>query len=414
MQSTVPSSRTSALINSLDKGPHVLTVVASDAAGNTTTSEPVTVQVGFWPILTSFTATAGNGAATLAWSSPTVDPPITSYKIIVNPGGATYELGPDARSFVVTGLTNLTLYSIRLEVHNPVASSSEHKFVTPRDPDQWITLTAPAGSSSSGSPVRISWEAGPVVAARAAYYVIRVDGQDLRYVLPDVTSLDLPLQPGPHDLGVVAFDADGAEILPAATSQDFSVVGDPQVLFPDVGVDAPFYREIFWLSQTAVTNGRSDGTFGPSENVSREAIAAFLFRFAGGDVSGYQPPATPHFVDVPASHPFYREICWLWDSGITTGSSDGTFRGDEPISREAMAAFLFRLVGADVAGYPAPAVSYFDDVSVGQPFYREISWLAGSGITRGNGDGTYRPLSQVSREAMAAFLCRLSGADTWT
>lgn len=53
-------------------------------------------------------------------------------------------------------------------------------------------------------------------------------------------------------------------------------------------------------------------------------------------------PIVEPFIDITPSSPFYKEISWLASQKITTGWADGTFRPHEPISRDAMAAFLYR------------------------------------------------------------------------
>jgi hypothetical protein len=68
-----------------------------------------------------------------------------------------------------------------------------------------------------------------------------------------------------------------------------------------------------------------------------------------------------------------------------------------------LAAFLHRLADAPAGPFPDPG---FTDVPVGHPFYDEIAWLAAAGITDGYDDGTFRPLTTVSRQAMMAFLYR--------
>ena len=50
--------------------------------------------------------------------------------------------------------------------------------------------------------------------------------------------------------------------------------------------------------------------------------------------------------------------------------------------------------------------SRFTDVKSGDQFYTEISWLAQRGITTGYPDGTYRPVTPIARDAMAAFIYR--------
>jgi hypothetical protein len=72
-----------------------------------------------------------------------------------------------------------------------------------------------------------------------------------------------------------------------------------------------------------------------------------------------------------------------------------------------MAAFLYRFAGKPA--FTPPAVSPFSDVTPSTPFYKEITWLASTGITGGFSDGTFRPLGTVKRDAMAAFLFRFDG-----
>ena len=73
----------------------------------------------------------------------------------------------------------------------------------------------------------------------------------------------------------------------------------------------------------------------------------------------------------------------------------------------AMAAFLYRASGSPA--FTPPTRARFSDVPVGTAFRTEIEWLASTGTTTGYADGTYRPLSPVNRDAMAAFLYRRAG-----
>src|SRR5665811_1178110 len=122
---------------------------------------------------------------------------------------------------------------------------------------------------------------------------------------------------------------------------DLALVAAPP--FADVAPGAPFFADIQWLYDQGISTGsvQPDGSvlFQPAAPVRREAMAAFLYRFAGSPA--FTPPATSPFVDVPTSYVFYKEIAWLADQGISTGTAmgDGTFqfRPAEPVSREAMA-----------------------------------------------------------------------------
>ncbi len=55
----------------------------------------------------------------------------------------------------------------------------------------------------------------------------------------------------------------------------------------------------------------------------------------------------PGFDDVDEEHPFFLEISWLADRGITTGFDDGEFKISRAVARQAMAAFLFRFADED-------------------------------------------------------------------
>jgi hypothetical protein len=111
---------------------------------------------------------------------------------------------------------------------------------------------------------------------------------------------------------------------------------------------------------------------------------------------------------------FYKEIVWMYNSGLSTGISQGA--GKKPIyapkdrvSREAMAAFIYRYKAAK---YTGPATSPFADMKRGDKFYNEIAWMRAEGLSTGISQGAgkkpiYAPKDRVSREAMAAFIYRL-------
>lgn len=104
------------------------------------------------------------------------------------------------------------------------------------------------------------------------------------------------------------------------------------------------------MKAQGITTGWSDGTFRPDSSVNRDAMAAFFYRYAGSPE--YTAPAQARFTDVPTDKQFYREISWLAAQGVTTGWPDGSFRPVEPVHRDAMAAFVFRY-STSVLGYSA-------------------------------------------------------------
>ncbi|WP_430868462.1 SpoIID/LytB domain-containing protein [Demequina aurantiaca] len=175
--------------------------------------------------------------------------------------------------------------------------------------------------------------------------------------------------------------------------------------FSDVPKSHQFYTQITWLADEGFTTGYADGTFRPKDSVTREAFAAFLYRMAGNP--SVSLPSKSPFKDVAKSEQFYKQIVWAYQTGVSTGYSDGTYRPEDKISREAIAAFLYRSEGRP--SVTVPGYSPFSDVSTSAQFFKEMIWLYTAGITTGYADGTFQPKGNTSREATAAFLYRVDG-----
>ncbi|WP_342022974.1 S8 family serine peptidase [Arthrobacter citreus] len=171
-----------------------------------------------------------------------------------------------------------------------------------------------------------------------------------------------------------------------------------------------FESEINWMADEDLTTGYSDGTYRPYGSINRDAMAAFLYRLAGSPA--FDAPDVSAFSDVATDNQFYKEISWLAATGISTGYPDGTFRPVAPVKRDAMAAFMNRFAGEQCSvegakGYQAPGTASFTDVALDNQWHREISWMKDSGVSTGYPDSSYHPYEDVSREAMAAFIQRL-------
>ena len=198
------------------------------------------------------------------------------------------------------------------------------------------------------------------------------------------------------------------------------LAGCSEQQFWDVAVTDQFCPQVTWLASTGVTTGYTDPGqakpgFHPTASVSRQAMAAFLYRYG---FNGQADPACAGsfrlFGDVPAGG-FCGSIEWLAGAGISGGYADGGFHPTAAVSRQAMAAFLYRFAHPGQTA-PACTAQQFWDVPVGDPFCPQISWLASTGITTGYTDSGhsqpgFHPASAVSRQAMAAFLYRADDQD---
>lgn len=175
--------------------------------------------------------------------------------------------------------------------------------------------------------------------------------------------------------------------------------------FTDVPLTHPFFADIEFVANEGITTGFTDCTFHPGSSVTRGSMAAFFYRLREWP-QGFFP--NPGFEDVAGGHQFYPEIAWMADEGITTGFPDGTFHPEDAVTRQSMAAFFYRLAGSPPQ--PGCAAPPFTDVPVSNPFCKEIQWLEASGIAGGFPDGSFHPGDSVSRQAMARFMFNFSNS----
>jgi hypothetical protein len=150
--------------------------------------------------------------------------------------------------------------------------------------------------------------------------------------------------------------------------------------------------------------------FGPKQSLTREAMAAFMYRLEAP--KNYVAPTKSPFADVKPGDKFYTEITWMYEQKLSTGTKQAAgkplFAPKQQLTREAMAAFIYRLEAPK--GYRAPAKSALADMKPGAKFYTEISWMYEQKLTHGFKSGAkvaYQPKTNLSREAMAAFIYRL-------
>lgn len=118
----------------------------------------------------------------------------------------------------------------------------------------------------------------------------------------------------------------------------------------------------------------------------------------GGDFTGN----TPAFTDVSPADWYYEAVCRVSRAGIMGGTSTDTFSPDAPVTRGMIAVILYRLAGSPAVSGTAS----FRDVAPGQYYSVAISWASASGIASGYGNGGFGPDDAVTREQLAAFLYR--------
>lgn len=176
--------------------------------------------------------------------------------------------------------------------------------------------------------------------------------------------------------------------------------------FLDVSHSTTHAEDIWWLASEEISSGYSDKTFRGTSAAARQDMAAFLWR--ASNLPSYRASAEDKeaFTDVNEDTSHAQDIWWLAAKGISTGYPDGTFKGQDTVVRQDMAAFLYRLAGSPAYTPSQADKKQFVDVTEKTPHAREIWWMASIGLTQGYGDGTFRPQNAVTRADMAAFMRR--------
>lgn len=173
--------------------------------------------------------------------------------------------------------------------------------------------------------------------------------------------------------------------------------------FQDVPRDAWYAGAVERVCAAGLMNGVSPTAFSPGGTVTRGQAAAILHRLAGEpEVRGSS------FSDVPASAYYAEAVAWAARRNIVEGFSDGTFRPDLPVSRQQLAAILWRYARLEQAdsGARASLRSFSDAGEVGGYAREAMSWALAEGILQGARDGTLQPQGRAARGQAAVLLER--------
>jgi len=113
------------------------------------------------------------------------------------------------------------------------------------------------------------------------------------------------------------------------------------------------------------------------------------------------------FSDVGFKYWAYRDVEACVKGGIVGGYPDGTYRPEVVVTRDQMAAFISRALAGGDSGVPSgPPVAHFPDVDMGYWAYKYVEYAYANSIVGGYPEGNYRPLVEVDRGQMAAFIAR--------
>ena len=236
----------------------------------------------------------------------------------------------------------------------------------------------------------------------------------------DVSFVPLPECAAGMEL-ILTSDADRFEpvvvplsYVPESTASDAAEGGCPRDAscplrrFSDLDPAAWYHDGIHAALERGVMNGYEDGTFRPDSPTGRAMLVTMLWRMDGQPQVRYDL----HFADVPYGAWFTEAVRWAVSAGIVSGYDASSFGPNDGVTREQLAAILYRFASlrtkASLSGAKDLSGSFGDAGSVSPWALDAMRWAVGAGLINGTGDGNLSPGGQASRAQVAAVLDRFS------
>ena len=206
-------------------------------------------------------------------------------------------------------------------------------------------------------------------------------------------------------LDQVVMDYIAEELNGTVTAADY---GEPAgrihtISYNDVDAGDWFAEAVNYVTLTGRMNGTGEG-FSPNNNLTRAQMATVLYRMAGEPEGTIENP----FSDVADGQWYTDAVVWAAETGITVGTSENTFNPNDNVTREQMATFLYRfaeyesLDPIEVTG----DLSAFPDADEVAGFATEaMTWAVGQKIIAGV-DGNLAPDGTATRAQVATVLMR--------
>ena len=198
----------------------------------------------------------------------------------------------------------------------------------------------------------------------------------------------------------------------AADFDDYSGEADPgmpvELSFTDItnhwAKDA-----INYVVDAGLFTGASTTTFEPETAMTRGMFVTVLGRLAQADGSGAD--AAAQFTDVAADGYYAPYVAWAAENDIVTGTEADKFEPDTPVSREQMAAILYRYVqstGGDTTAAESGIEKFADYAAVSDYAVEALNWAVGDGLINGTDNNRLAPQNNATRAEVAAIMMRFS------
>lgn len=297
------------------------------------------------------------------------------------------------------------------EIHVTVTESAAPKILSqPKD------LTVPEGSRAvfmvwtSGAGVEYQWqrrgseteewqdlEDGTATAVYEIPQVSRSDnGSQFRCVLSNASPETVTTDTATLTVAPNGSSGGGGSTEPGPDDE-------PKDLpFTDVSKKDWFYDSVNYVYEEGLFHGTSETAFSPDGKMTRGMAVTVLYRMAGSPApeGGLDSP----FVDVDPNAYYAAAVYWARANGVMMGTGDDSFAPDGSLTREQLAATLYRFAGSpEVTG---TLDRFTDGASASKYAEQALCWAVEQGILTGKGGGVLDPKGTAKRCEIAAMVTR--------
>lgn len=173
--------------------------------------------------------------------------------------------------------------------------------------------------------------------------------------------------------------------------------------FNDVSANDWFASAVDYVTGKGMMNGTADNTFSPKANTTRGMVVTVLYRLEN------QPSTSAaSFTDVASGAYYANAVAWANANGIVSGYGSGKFGPNDKVTREQLAAILYRYAQYkkyDVSG--ANSLDGYTDVqSVSSYAVPALQWANAAGVVTGKSGSKLDPKGNATRAEVAAMLMR--------
>ena len=179
--------------------------------------------------------------------------------------------------------------------------------------------------------------------------------------------------------------------------------------YGDVSSGAWYYDAVRICRENGILVGTDEDTFGVGQGMTRAMAVTALASASGYDAAAYA--GTVVFDDVPAGKWYSAPAAWAYEKGLSSGTGDGLFSPDSPLTREQLAVMLYRYYRMNGGEFTADiSIGVFSDAADASEWARDaLAWAYYSKIISGTSDGDtvlLSPGSAATREQFAQMFVK--------